>query len=178
MTFWALHLLHCPYLVLTESSNVGVRGICITVAPMSFSTSFLNSCHCSFHFTVGSLHNCQNYLLKKKKSIWSCQFALRLLFTPFFLQNTFQSPWYATQGPWWLAWPISQSVIFHTYISDYSSDRCQRDAENINISKLNWIHFDFLSFWLFSQSMDTSKSITIMRWRCIFIFVRKGSLIL
>ena len=114
----------------------------------------------------------------KKKSIWSCQFALKLLLTPFFLQNTFQSPWYATQGPWWLAWPISQSVIFHTYISDYSSDRCQRDAENINISKLNWIHFDFLSFWLFSQSMDTSKSITIMRWRCIFIFVRKGSLIL
>lgn len=98
--------LHSPMLLTLDCSPcppmLGLEAsLCHCVSPISSPISFLDSCHCSFHFTIGSLHCYQNYLLEKKKekSIQSCQFALKPLLMPFCLQNKFQSPCYAPQGP-------------------------------------------------------------------------------
>lgn len=86
---------------------LGSRGISEPLWFLMSSPPFLlNSCRCSLRFTIDSLHCYQNYLREKKKSIWFCQFALKPLLTSFCLQHKFQSPWYATQGPWQLAQPF------------------------------------------------------------------------
>lgn len=92
--------------LLAVFSNIGLRGVSVPLwLLISPSTSFLDSCHCSFHFTIGSVHCCQNYLLGKKRNqsspvsllenLFWCPFAYRINFSLLGMPPP--------KGPWQLA---------------------------------------------------------------------------
>lgn len=166
-----LHLVCCPYPVARQVPWCwGQKSLWVTVAPGTIS-QLLHELLPLFSL----VHNWLSTLLPKlssgkKKSIWSCQFALKPLLTSFCLQNKFRSPWYAIQGPWQLAQPVLLSAIFRTYIRY----RCLEIQEIQTFQSLTEFILNF--YHIFCQSMDTKKNTAIIMWGCNFMFGRKGIL--